>query len=142
MDDWQRFKDSQFSLLFKYPEETPQGHFVDKAESLQGESIRIHLASRDSKELYFEVTKYQDLPAQMEYHQYREKLEQRFSELIITELKEMIWKSHPTSEYSFEWKQGARSVLLVRRDDATYRILYDPRSPLNTQILSTIEWID
>jgi hypothetical protein len=82
-------------LLFKYPEETPQGHFVDKAESLQGESIRIHLVSRDSKELYFEVTKYQDLPAQMEYHQYREKLERRFSELIITELKVMIWKSHP-----------------------------------------------
>jgi hypothetical protein len=142
MDHWKRFKDPRFGLVFEYPEETSQGHFVDKAESQQAGTVCTRLTSRDSKDLYFEVTKYQDLPAQMEYHQHRENLEQRFSELIITELKQIIWKSHPAYEYSFDWKQGVRSVILIERDDATYRILYNPRSLLNTQILSTVEWID
>jgi hypothetical protein len=142
MDDWQQFKDSRFSLCFKVPEQTSQGHFVNRAESQQGESIRVHFISMDSKELYFELTKYETLTAQLEYQQPRANLEKRFSEFFITELKEMNWKSHSAYEYSFEWDQGKRSVILVERNIDTYRFLYDPRSPLNLQILSTVEWID
>jgi hypothetical protein len=90
MNHLKRFNDPRFGLVFKYPEETPLGHAVDKAESQQDEFVRVHLTSRDSKELYFEVTKYHIISAQIEYQQHRENLEQRFSELIITELKEMI----------------------------------------------------
>jgi hypothetical protein len=90
MDNWQRFKDPRVGLVFKYPERTPQGQIVDKAESQQATAVRIHITSRDSKELYFEVTKYHGLFSQGEYQQHRENLEQRFSELTITELEESI----------------------------------------------------
>jgi len=142
MDDWQEFRDAKFTLLFKVPEATPQGHFVDKTEGEQGESIRVHFTSRDSKELYFEVTKYEALTPQTEYQQHRTNLEKRFSKFSITELKEIDWKSLSAYEYSFEWDQGKRSIILVEWDHATYRFLYDPRSPLNLQVLSTVEWID
>jgi hypothetical protein len=142
IDDWQQFKDSRFSLRFKVPERTPQGRFVNKTESEQGDPIRVHFISQNSKELYFEVTKYERLSAQTEYQQHRANLEKRFSEFFITELKEMNWKSHSAYEYSFEWEQGKRSVILVGRNTDVYRFLYDPRSPLNLQILSTVEWVD
>ena len=137
MQDWQLFKDSRFSLQFRYPPKTPQGHFVNKTESQQDKAVRVHFVSRDSQELYFEVTKYQALHAQDEYRQHRQDLEKRLDEFNIKDLEQITWKSLPAYEYSFKWSQGARSVILVERNGETYRILYDPRSPLNVQILST-----
>ena len=142
MQDWQLFKDSRFSLQFRYPPNTPQGYSVDKSESQQDDALRVHFISRDSQELYFEVTKYSALLARIEYQQHKAELEKRFSELVITESKEISWKSLPAYEYSFEWSKGTRSVILFERNGATYRILYDPRSPLNNQMLSTFEWTD
>ena len=89
MDNWQEFKDSRFALLFKVPEVTPQGHIVDNTEGEQGESIRAHFTSRDSKELYFEVIKYEHLTTQAEHLQHQTNLEQRFSKFSTTELKEI-----------------------------------------------------
>lgn len=140
MHSWREFKDSRFALLFKYPGETHQGNSVEKTESRQDEVVRVHFVARDSQEVYFEVTKYGAVPARVEYQQHKQNLEKRFEPFTITELKEIVWKSLPAHEYSFEWNGGARSVLLVERGDGTYRILYDPRSPVNLQVLSTVEW--
>lgn len=142
MNDWQQFKDPALSLVLHYPEKTLQGDPVDRTESRHDESARVHLISRSSRELYVEVTKYRALPAQEEYSQHRRSLGQRFSEFKISELKEITWKSMPAYEYAFEWNEGARSVILVERNGATYRFLYDPLAPLNLQVLSTVEWTD
>gem|GEM_PF-5488940 len=48
--------------------------------------------------------------------------------------------AQPAYEYSFKWKHGARIVRLIEIENATYRILYDPSSPLNARILSTLRW--
>jgi len=142
MQDWHLFKDSRFSLQFRYPPNTPQGYFVNKSESQQDDALRVHFVARDSQELYFEVTKYPAFLAQVEYQQHKADLEKRLDEFRITELKKITWKSLPAYEYSFEWSRGTRSVILFERNGATYRILYDPRSPLNNQVLSTLEWTD
>lgn len=142
MRNWHVFNDSRFALSFKYPGETPQGHLVEQIEGQKNDALRIHFISKERKELYIEVTKYHALPARVEYAQHKRELENRFEELYITELRTTVWKSLPAYEYSFEWSQDARSVILVERNDITYRILYDPRSPLNTQVLSTIEFFD
>ena len=89
MQDRQLFKDSRFSVQFRYPPNTPQGYSVDKSERQQDDALRVHFVARDSQELYIEVTKYSALLAQIEYQQHRAELENRFSELIITELKEI-----------------------------------------------------
>lgn len=142
MHAWQQFEDPTFPLVFRYPEKTPQGYLVDKTGSHQDEVVRVHLTSQGSQELYFEITKYPALPAEVEYRQHRQSLEQRFSGLRISEVNEITWKSLAAYEYTFEWNQGVRSVILVERNGATYRFLYDPRSPLNLQVLSTVEWTD
>ncbi len=142
IENWQLFTDPQFELRFHYPATTPRGHAVEKTEGQQDDVLRVHLVSRDSRELYFEVVKYPDLPAREEYERHRAYLEQRFDDLAITELQETSLASQPAYAYAFKWGNGERAVLLIHKDQATYRIIYDPHSPLNAQVLSTIRFID
>ena len=140
MQNWQHFADSSFALGFQYPRTTPQGHTVEKAESQGDEWVRVHFTSKDSRELYFEITKYFDLRAQVEYQRHRAFLQESLEQFSISVLKEIHWMSQSAYEYSFKWEQGARVVILLESDHTTYRILYDPYSPLNARILSTLQW--
>ena len=109
-------------------------------ERQEAEAIRVHFTSKNSHELYFELTKYIDLSPPIEYQHHKESLEKRFDPFSISDLKEIRWMAQPAYKYSFKWKQGARIVRLIETENATYRILYDPSSPLNAQILSTLQW--
>ena len=140
MQNWQHFSDPRFAFGFQYPQITPQGHLVEKAESQDQVIVRIHFRSKDSHELYFEITKYFDLPAQVKYQRHKESLEIRLEQFSISGLKEIRWLSQPAYEYSFKWHKGARVVRFIETESATYRIIYDPNSPLNVQILSTVQW--
>lgn len=142
MNEWRQFEDPAFDLVFDYPEETAQGNPVERAERRDDKMLRVHFTSRDSQALYFEVTKYPDLPPLEEYRRHRKDLQKRFDDLRITDIQDIDWKSLPAYEYAFEWPEGRRSVLLFERNRVTYRILYDPRSLLNLQVLDTLRWID
>lgn len=141
MPAWRQFKDQRFSLKFRYPEETPQGFPVEIMEREHNGMVRVHLVSSQKKELYFEVTKYPALSAQFIFQEHTAELESRFEDLLITELREIDGQAKPAHEYSFRWNQGVRSVLLFERQHVIYRILYDPQAPLNTEVLSTLEFI-
>jgi len=142
MDDWQEFKDSRFALWFKYPSLATNGEHVDRVETQQDGMLRVHVLSPKSREVYFEVSKYDLLNAESEYQRHKENLPKQFHPLTITELKKTLCRSLPAHEYTFEWEQCARTVILVERGDATCRILYNPRFPINLQILSTAQWLN
>ena len=141
MQDWQHFVDSRFAWRFQYPNVTPQGHLVEKAESQAQDMARIHFTSKDSREVYFEITHYYDLSAKMEYQRHKQNLEKRPEEFVVTGLKEIRWMSQRAYEYSIDWSQATRVVRLIEIGNATYRILYDPQSALNLRILSTLQWM-
>lgn len=140
MQDWLHFTDPRFALGFQYPKITHQGHFVEWTESEEKDFVRVHFRSKDSREVYFEITKYQDLSAQMEYQRHKENLEKRPEGFSVTDLKEIRWMSQPAFEYSIKWSQAARVAMLIEAENLTYRILYDPYSPVNVQILLTLQW--
>ena len=140
MQGWLHFTDPRFALGFEYPEITNHGHLVEWTESEEKDIVRVHFRSKDSREVYFEITKYQDLSAQMEYVRHKENLEKRPEGFAVTDLKEIHWMSQPAYEYSVRWSKGSRIVRLLETDNSTYRFLYDPYSPLNFQILLTLRW--
>lgn len=142
MEDWEIFDDPRFDLTFKYPSHTPDREAVERVETIQAGWLRVHVLAPKSREVYFEVTKYDSLSAEAEYQRHGEALPLQFDGLIITELQESTCASLPAYEYTFEWGQGKRVVILVERGEATYRLLYNPRFPVNLQILSTLEWLN
>jgi hypothetical protein len=140
MQDWQHFTDSRFILSFQYPPVTPQGRLVEIAERQEQDIIRIHFTSKDSREVYFEISKYDFLSPPTEYQRHKENLEKRGEGFVVSDLKEIRWMSQPAFEYSLKWSRGTRTIIMIEADSATYRALYDPFSPLNLQILSTLRW--
>jgi hypothetical protein len=141
MEKWQLFNDASFALQFKYPSQDTGSEPVHWVENQQEGMLRVHILSPKSREVYFEVSKYDSLTAESEYQRHKEFLPTQFRLLAITELKETHCASLPACEYTFEWDQGIRTVMLVERDEATYRILYNPRFSVNLEILSTVQWL-
>ncbi|HET9909376.1 MAG TPA: hypothetical protein VFQ23_22200 [Anaerolineales bacterium] len=140
MQDWLHFTDSRIALALQYPKVTPQGNLVELDENHEQDTVRVHFRSTGSREVYFEITKYQDLSPQMEYEQHKENLERRPEKFVLTDFREIGWMSQPAYEYSLRWSQGSRVVRLIEFENSTYRVLYDPFSPLNVQILLTLRW--
>jgi hypothetical protein len=140
--DWLRFTRPGFRLEFSYPAVTPQGHAVERTEEQavdhRGDIERVHLTSRDSRELYVEVVRFRDLATQDEYLQHRRYLDQRFGADSVSALTETSLREWPAWAYAFRWDDEERSVLSLQVARDTYRIIYDPRSGLNTQVLATL----
>jgi hypothetical protein len=142
MENWQLFSEPGFALRFRYPAETPGGNVVDRIEEAREGVQRVHLISRDSAEVYFEVRRYADLAPLVAYERQKAELEQRFAQesFAITALQMTELASRPALSYSFTWGQKARVALLVPEAPALYRIIYDPQSDLNAQVLATVEF--
>lgn len=136
------FSDSRFGVRFRYPNPTPQGYPVEVRETDQAGLLRAHLVSNDSQEIYFELTRYSDISAQAAYAELEAALKGRFGkDVIMSELQDGTLAGLPVLECAFRWPQGERRVIFVQRDEALYRLLYNPQSPLNEQILAAVEFI-
>lgn len=137
--DWERFTRPGFEVGLSYPRVTPQGHVVDRDEHERGDMDRVHLTSPGSPELYVELTRFGGLAPRDEYLRHRPYLEQRFGAGAVTELTETRLRDRAAWAYAFRWDQGERSVLLLAVDGDTYRVVYDPRSALNAEVIATLE---
>lgn len=135
---WCEFADGEFRLRFRYPSITPQRHRVNRVDDKRGDARRVHLTAPDSQELYIEVIRFRYCTAREEYGRHRIQLEERFGVDSTTPLTETSVGGRLAWTYAFRWSEGERSVLLIPLEGDTYRVIYDPRSPLNRQVISTI----
>jgi hypothetical protein len=77
-----------------------------------------------------------------EYVRHRPYLEQRFGADSTAALTETNLGRWPAWAYAFRWDVTERAVLLLQVDRDTCRIIYDPRSLLNRQVLATLTLIE
>jgi hypothetical protein len=144
--DWRRFTRPGFGVEFSYPAVTPQGHAVERDEEPFRDRARVHLSSPDRQTLYLEVVRFDDLAPEDEFLHHRPYLEKRFGADSITALTETSLQGRPAWTYSFGWDEGERpmerSVLLLPVGGDTYRIIYDPRSQLNAEVIATLTIAD
>jgi hypothetical protein len=144
--DWQRFTRPEFAIGFSYPAVTPQRQTVERDEQPFRDYARVHLSSPDRQELYLEVVRFHDMAPRDEYQHHRPYLEKRFGADSITPLTETTLRGRPAWAYAFRWDEAERSVeravLLLEIDGDTYRVIYDPRSALNAQVLATITFAE
>jgi hypothetical protein len=142
MAGWEQFAHPAFRFRFSYPAVTPQGREVERTEERRDGAVRVHLTTRDKEEVYVEVCLFPNLAPPDEYARHRAHLEQRFGLGSTTPLTETSLGGLPAWTYAFHWEQGERSVLLLQAGPDTQRIIYDPRSPLNQQIIATLTLVE
>jgi hypothetical protein len=146
--DWVRLAPPGFRVELSYPAVTPQGQVVDRTdERIEGHPVagdfeRIHLTSPGSEELYVELARFPGRLPEDEYRLHVPSLRQRFGDDSVTALRQVRMGEHLGWAYDFRWDGGERSVLLVQVAGDTYRIVYDPRSTLNPQVVGTLAIAD
>ncbi len=138
MQDWRWFEDPRFAVRFRYPLTTPRGEPVAAVEEVVDDAVRIHLRSA-SREVYVELTRYPPTPADDEYRAHKPYLEARFGAGSVTVLTGAQLGARTVQTYAFAWPDGERVVHLVPTATATYRLIHDPRAPLNREILTTLQ---
>ena len=140
MNQWQRFSDPAFGVTFSFPDSTPEGFRIKKQIRKTGELNRIHLSSPESGELYFELSCYPNgLDPKTGRQQLVDENKQRFQDIKATSLEEASVAAIPAQLFTFTWREASRHVLFFEIDRAAYRIIFDPQSHLNHQILSTVK---
>lgn len=143
-DDWVRLSPPGFRVELSYPAVTPNGHVVERTEEqVQGHPIagdfeRVHLTSGESGGVYVELARFPDRTPQDEYDQHRPYLEARFGPSAVTALTETRSRGRPAWTYSIRWADGERAVLLFHAPPDTYRVIFDPRSLLNSEVIDTL----
>ena len=140
--DWQTVAFAGSAVAFRYPEVTPQGQTVERVDEQafdqRGDIERVPLSSPDNPELYVEDTHCREVSPQEEYERHGRYLEQRFGTDSVMPLDETTFGERPAWTYGFRWDDGERSVLSLEVDGDTYRILWNPHSDLNGQVVATV----
>jgi len=102
---------------------------------------RVHVHSPD-RELYFEVARFSELTPHGEYERHKPYLEGRFGAGSVTDLTETTHADSRAWTYSFSWDDDgrpmARTALLLQIGADTCRVIRDPRSALNDEVLATL----
>jgi hypothetical protein len=145
---WERF--TGFGAELSYPSTTPDGQTVERTEQRvsdhRGELERVHLSTPDRQELYFELARFADVTPQDEYSNHKPYLEQRFGTGSVSELTQTKLLDRRAWTYAFHWHEEGRrmerAALLLDVGGGTYRLIYDPRSELNAQVLETFRISD
>ena len=144
--NWERFRNERFALEFSYPSPTPQGYEVEvteeRAHDHRGDMERVHLSSPESAELYFEVARFVGITPHDEYANHGSYLKKRFGAGSVSELTETTLLERPAWTYGLRWPGHDRSVILLPLSSDTYRIIYDPHSTLNDDVIATFEIVE
>jgi hypothetical protein len=144
--DWEPVTLAGFALELSYPSVTPRGQGVERAEEQvddhRGDMHRIHLSSPDRSELYVEVARFRGITPEEEYSSHRPHLLRRFGDGSVTDLGATSFLDRQAWSYAFRWDEEGRpmerSALLLDVGGDTYRVIYDPRSQLNHDVIATI----
>jgi hypothetical protein len=141
-DNWQPVRFEGTTVEFSYPAVTPQGQTAERvderAQDHRGDIERVHVSSPDQNELYVEVARFRDLSPQEEYESHRSYLVQRFSADAVTPLTETEFRDRPAWAYGIRWPEHERSVLMFQLDEDTFRVIWNPRSDLNSEVVATL----
>lgn len=138
--NWKSLTDPNLPVTLKYPDPTPQG-FPVRVNVRQGAGYRVHLVSDGSAEVYFEVGRYPGLPVDQGIREFVADVTGRLEGLEVDDITESRFRSSPARRFCIRWPGRERVILFVERDDALYRIIQDPQSPLNREILETFEFL-
>jgi hypothetical protein len=99
--------------------------------------VRLDAQSGVRGEAYFELSRHLEVTARAMYEREREFLVARYG-ADVTPLAATTLDGKPAYEFSAGFGDTVRTFVLVERERWLYRVVHDPRSTLNHDVLETI----
>ena len=138
MANWITYANPQLSMTLQYPNPTPLGHPVNISEKSSNISYRIHLISDESSEVYFEIGRYHTLPIRDAVNLFQKELKENISQVQIGQVEATTFATRSAYRLTARWPEKERTVTFFDLEGIVYRIIYDPTSAINHQILETL----
>ena len=132
------FTNKQLPITLHYPDPTPLGYPVKVIEKRSEVSYRVHLISDGSYEIYFEIGKYLTLSTTEAINRFQTGLIESANNVEIDPIETSIFLSRPAYFLKARWTDKERQVVFVEYEETVCRIIYDPASDINKQILRTL----
>jgi hypothetical protein len=140
MDNLVIFSNQKLPLTLEYPNPTPRGCRVTAREQSNDIGYRVHFTSDGSGEIYFEVGQYANLSISTAMDLFKKEVSERIHGLEIGELEELMFDSYPAYRFTIRWPGTERVITFLQKEDMVYRLIYDPSSPINGQILESVRF--
>ena len=140
MNAWITYSHQNFPVGLKYPNPTPLGNVVTINEQSGPSRFRAHFVSSGSDEVYFEVGSYVGLTVTQAIDDFLTDISGRFENLEVGEMERITFKNFSAHRFSIRWPGKERVILFIEKEDALYRIIHDPASPINGKMLDSLEF--
>jgi hypothetical protein len=131
-DTWQAIDLPDLGVSFRFPRLTPTGQHVVVVD------LRIHVQSQGGREVYLEVSRVQGLTAAEAYTQESAFVRDRHG-AHVGPLVSATFAGWPAYTFSFRWADTHRVLTYVERGEWLYRVVHDPNSAPDLEILGTIQ---
>jgi hypothetical protein len=134
---WLHFFDPAFAFEFDYPDKTANGAPVTVQRYAHDQDERVHLVSEDDG-VYFELDRAADRPAMDGLRALAEDVRGRFEGawFSIPEATELCGAVARTVHFRFDGR--VRWAIFTEDASPSYRVILDPRSSTNLEILGTL----
>jgi hypothetical protein len=137
---WATLDEPDFALRLRHPAATEQGLPIVYTREQNANARTVRLTALPGQEVYVELTRFADDDAQARYRLLAQQSAADPGVLRVTELRPAQLAQR--AAWSFTLRRGdlLREVFLVPYGADFYRVTFDPRAPLNAQIVQTIEF--
>ncbi len=131
--------DQNHGWQFQIPVITPGGQVTEVTRHEKQGSLLAHAHSPDYFELYFELVSFTgSVPARSLIPKLQGQLKDQFSEVTFTEIRQGDLLGFSTTEFTFSSTEKTRRFIFVDGNKRTYRLIYNPLSPLNEIVLDSV----
>ena len=138
MSNWKAWSHPELKLRFRYPDPTPQQRQVKVARIARQGGVRVHLTSPGFPELYFEAALYPGVTDAQAKAAFLQGLRAGSPAPQIGEPEGVSISGLRGEGIALRWPDRSRQVYFLNGAADVYRIILDPGSQLNWDILATL----
>ena len=136
---WNRLYLAQGLIAVDYPGRTPLGSSVDLVSKNLGGGTQLHLISRSSHEIYFELAAYPERKQTNDWERFLSPIREAKA-VHVGELRIVDLAGVPAEQCLLTFPDKRRLVHFFTVGGTLCRLLYDPNASLNYVILSTLNF--
>jgi hypothetical protein len=137
-DDWSTFSDPSFAFEFDYPLIDLDGRQVDFDRRSHPFGEAVHISTTDARTIYFELSRGASPSATGALAFLKRDVATRFDDAWFGDALQTTIVGVPALTIRFHFGDRWRWATFTDGLDPSYRVILDPRSSTNLQILGTM----
>lgn len=132
-EGWREFDVASLGITFRYPQQAG-------GEPIEMDDFRAHFRTMKGTAAYFEVSRHTGLTVQELYDRETAGIRRRDADVRISEQVPARFAGQDAVRFTVTFPDRERIFTLIPRGERVYRVIYDPRSRINHEVVETMRF--